>query len=210
MDSKHRIVCLLPIFALLLAFSWNLESCSSTAEESSVQLTRPEIRYLKNKCLLVRGDLLNGMEEGVWEYYYLDTMIHSRGSYRQGTRVGQWEFYAENGILKESGAYWYNDSLIQENLKADSFDLDFHQEIMESSEVPQYGGDMEIWGACPIDSGDFDDFMGGDDFGGEDFSVFLVRQNLKHGQWNYYDDKGKLIEVQQYAKGELVGTLKVD
>ncbi|MBL0019596.1 MAG: hypothetical protein IPP17_24980 [Bacteroidetes bacterium] len=55
-------------------------------------------------------------------------------------------------------------------MKADSFDLDFHQEIMESSEVPQYGGDMEIWGACPIDSGDFDDFMGGDDFGGEDFS----------------------------------------
>ena len=104
MHSKHWIVCLLPIFALLLAFSWNLESCSSNVEEPSVQSTRPEIRYLKNKCLLVRGDLVNGREEGVWEYYYLDTMIHSRGSYRQGTRVGQWEFYAENGTLKESGA----------------------------------------------------------------------------------------------------------
>ncbi len=159
----------------------------------------------------MRGDLLNGREEGVWEYYYLDTMI-PRGSYRQGTRVGQWEFYAENGILKESGAYWCNDSLIQENLKADSFDLDLDQKVTESSQVRQYPGDIEIWGSCPIDSGAFDNFddMVGEVFGFGGFSDIPIRQNLMHGPWNYYDAKGKLIEVQLYAKGELLSTLKVD
>lgn len=198
-----------PILVLVMAMAAIVASCSSHPDESTVKSNRPPLRHLQDKCLFVRGDLKDEREHGLWEYFYSDTTLHSKGEYDHGTRVGHWEFYSVDGILTESGSYWSNDSLILQNFKADSIEMEAHERLFKSSQAPKYAGDEGIWGVCPADTSGFDDFEGGDDFGGVEFGPFLVRVNIKHGPWYAYNEKGELLEIQFYEMGDLVSTQKM-
>ena len=42
----------------------------------------------------------NGKREGLWESYYRNGQLHTKGQYRKGKREGEWEFYYRNGQLE--------------------------------------------------------------------------------------------------------------
>ena len=44
----------------------------------------------------------NGKREGLWESYYRNGQLHTKGHYRKGKREGKWEFYYRNGQLAVS------------------------------------------------------------------------------------------------------------
>ena len=47
----------------------------------------------------------NGKREGLWESYYRNGQLHTKGFYRKGKREGEWEFYFRNGQLECKGTY---------------------------------------------------------------------------------------------------------
>ena len=47
----------------------------------------------------------NGKREGLWESYYRNGQLHTKGVYRKGKREGEWEFYFRNGQLECKGTY---------------------------------------------------------------------------------------------------------
>ena len=47
----------------------------------------------------------NGKREGLWESYYRNGQLHTKGQYRKGKREGEWEFYYRNGQLECKGYY---------------------------------------------------------------------------------------------------------
>ncbi|MCB9233890.1 MAG: hypothetical protein H6581_19695 [Bacteroidia bacterium] len=194
--TKSTIGCF--IAASLVLASCNLESGNNESKKPQTKL-----RFLKDKCLFVRGGLKNEREHGIWEYYFSDTTIHSKGEYNLGTRVGKWVFYSENGKLKETGQYWSDKEVIIENLKRDSLKLESDKQFFRNLKSPKYSGDEDIWGICSVDTAvEFDDFDLGDDIEIVGSVGYEMRQNYKHGIWKYYDYNGDLAEIEIFDKGK--------
>ena len=47
-----------------------------------------------------------GNRVGIWEHYYSDGNVHSKGIYVNGDREGIWEFYKESGELDYKFEYY--------------------------------------------------------------------------------------------------------
>jgi antitoxin component YwqK of YwqJK toxin-antitoxin module len=46
-----------------------------------------------------------GREQGYWEKYHTNGVLHYKGSYKNGLLVGMWEFYWPSGNLGAKGSY---------------------------------------------------------------------------------------------------------
>lgn len=55
--------------------------------------------YWDNGNLQSKGSYVNGLKEGYWEYYEDGNLI-SKGSYKNDLADGIWEYYYTNGRLK--------------------------------------------------------------------------------------------------------------
>jgi antitoxin component YwqK of YwqJK toxin-antitoxin module len=59
---------------------------------------------------IVDGERINqythdGKKTGIWEYYWDNGQLHSKGLFKNGKRDGIWESYHENGQLFSKGSY---------------------------------------------------------------------------------------------------------
>jgi antitoxin component YwqK of YwqJK toxin-antitoxin module len=71
-------------------------------EEGQVKKTE----LYRNGYLLSRGIIdKKGVYQGMWENYYLNGELKSKGSYENGKKVGKWEYYYQNGKLEQIGFY---------------------------------------------------------------------------------------------------------
>ena len=73
-------------------------------------------------------DIETGKKEGIWEDYYDDGQIYSKGSYVNDIKDGYWEYYWSNGSLCHKGNYkndvkegywenyWINGNLLRKEL----------------------------------------------------------------------------------------------
>jgi antitoxin component YwqK of YwqJK toxin-antitoxin module len=61
----------------------------------------------ENSCgkLLNKGEYVNGLEHGYWEYYWSDGQIMYKGNYNHGLSYGLWEYYRRDGILLNKGNF---------------------------------------------------------------------------------------------------------
>ena len=50
-------------------------------------------------------DINTGKKEGIWEEYYDNGKLWSKGSYKNGVLEGYWEYYHDNGQLMSKGLY---------------------------------------------------------------------------------------------------------
>jgi antitoxin component YwqK of YwqJK toxin-antitoxin module len=50
-------------------------------------------------------DINTGKKEGIWEHYYSNGQLMSKGLYKNGERDGIWEEYWNNGNLNSKGSY---------------------------------------------------------------------------------------------------------
>jgi hypothetical protein len=60
--------------------------------------------YWNNGNLYSKGSYKNGIKEGYWEYYK-DGQLDSKGSFKNGEWDGIWECYYSNGQLESKGSY---------------------------------------------------------------------------------------------------------
>ncbi len=56
------------------------------------------------------GMLKNGKKEGIWQSYFDDGRLASKGEFKNGERDGEWEFYKDDCNKKET-AYFKNGNL---------------------------------------------------------------------------------------------------
>ncbi len=61
--------------------------------------------YYKDGDLKSKGEYKNGEKEGVWEAYYKDGDLKSKGEYKNGEKEGVWEGYYKNKQLMRKGEY---------------------------------------------------------------------------------------------------------
>jgi antitoxin component YwqK of YwqJK toxin-antitoxin module len=61
--------------------------------------------YWDNGDLESKGSYKNGKEEGYWETYHYNGQLESKGNYMDGVRDGYWEIYFDNGNLWYKGGY---------------------------------------------------------------------------------------------------------
>jgi antitoxin component YwqK of YwqJK toxin-antitoxin module len=54
--------------------------------------------YWDNGNLQSKGSYVNGLKEGYWEYYEDGNLI-SKGLYKEGNKEGIWEYYNKDGSL---------------------------------------------------------------------------------------------------------------
>lgn len=59
--------------------------------------------YDETGKVIVQGEYIDGLEEGLWKYEYGD--IKEEGQYRSGMRNGEWKTYYDNGELSFVGSF---------------------------------------------------------------------------------------------------------
>ncbi len=145
-----------------------------------------------------------GKAEGEWKRYHKGGNFSAKLNYKGGALNGQATYYYENGKIKETGQYrsetfnfmisgmnvphlvesrtgvweYYHE---EGGLKArgefwfDDIPMRSPQEMLEAIESMESGEFMKPWKA-----------------------------DLRHGKWQYWDKKGKLVKEEIYEKGELL------
>ncbi len=59
--------------------------------------TQPFIQYHRDGSVWARGQMLDGVQEGYWEWVRKDGTIMRSGSFRAGKQVGEWTTYDREG-----------------------------------------------------------------------------------------------------------------
>jgi antitoxin component YwqK of YwqJK toxin-antitoxin module len=70
-------------------------------------------RYYFNGQLQSRGSYENDIKEGYWESYWSNGQLWSKGTYKNGKRDGIWEEYFSDGEFWYEGE-WNNDKYIRD------------------------------------------------------------------------------------------------
>ncbi len=61
--------------------------------------------YHPNKKLKAKGEYLDGVKNGKWDYFYDTGKIKEKISYHNGTPVGEYKVFSEKGTVIEKGKY---------------------------------------------------------------------------------------------------------
>ena len=63
------------------------------------------ILYFPNGNVEIKGKIIDGKNEGQWDYYYSNKSLESQGNFKNDLVDGKWVWYFPNGNLKEKGKY---------------------------------------------------------------------------------------------------------
>lgn len=191
--------------------------------------------FYKNGYLLKKGVIdKKGLYQGMWEEYYLNGKLKSKGAYKNGKKVGPWEYYFTNGKIEQKGKYDSNGRVSGEwNWYYENGNLLRREEFrrgVEDGELEEYMVDGKL-----ITKGEF--------FDGEKEGEWFYELNdhleqgkykygLRNGVWFhkypngkiafegayvegnpegkhlYYNEKGYLIKEENYSYGQKDGKWK--
>lgn len=71
-----------------------------------------EDREITLKTLLAKGHYVKGKKHGLFEEYYPDGKVKSRGEYKDDRPIGIWEYFHENGLPERTMQITETDTLI--------------------------------------------------------------------------------------------------
>ncbi len=57
----------------------------------------PYIKYHRDGSVWAKGQMLDGVQEGYWEWFRKDETIMRSGSFLEGKQVGEWITYDRDG-----------------------------------------------------------------------------------------------------------------
>lgn len=108
LDSR-KLILLLYITIVISMFS----TCSSVPVEiiddtyfkNNKPFTGIYLEKYENGNIQIRGDVLSGMADGLWQWYYENQSLEISGYYSQGKRHGQWTWYDKKGIMQKREYY---------------------------------------------------------------------------------------------------------
>lgn len=55
--------------------------------------------FHQDSSLWAKGELVDGVSDGYWEWFRKDGTKMSSGYFKQGQQVGEWTTYAKNGDI---------------------------------------------------------------------------------------------------------------
>jgi uncharacterized protein YdhG (YjbR/CyaY superfamily) len=61
--------------------------------------SKPHIEYHKDGSVLAKGNIVNGLPEGYWEWFRKDGSKMRSGYFKNGKQAGEWITYARNGEI---------------------------------------------------------------------------------------------------------------
>ncbi|PZR29059.1 MAG: hypothetical protein DI538_24325 [Azospira oryzae] len=134
-----------------------------------------------------KGTLLNGKEEGVWNYWWEDGELQATGSYVNGKEDSLWQFYDEEGV------HYQNSFFKKGFLHGPSVDL-FANGDTSAIRIYEYGrlnGPYQVYHEK-----------------GKLSERGTYRVDLMNGEWESYDDNNKLISKGTYKEGITAGEWK--
>ena len=76
-----------------------------TVRESGHYKKRPYEKFYENGQLEQKGNLINKVPNGLWEWFHKNGQLEQRRAYNNGEMDGLWESYYENGQLQLRGNY---------------------------------------------------------------------------------------------------------
>ncbi len=84
-------------------------------------------------------------KDGIWESWYLNQTLYSRGLYKNGAMEGEWNWYFENG-QKSSSEQYLNDSLLSFVFWDNHGNVSSTKGITKIETMPKFkGGDDELF-----------------------------------------------------------------
>lgn len=87
--------------------------------------------YADNK-LLSKQNYSNGLNDGMWVFYFENGKVQAKGRFDKGDREGKWKYYFENGNLKQIASY-------RNNLRHGKWELFNQDKELITSEIYENG-----------------------------------------------------------------------
>lgn len=185
--------------------------------------------------LLAKG-MIDEMErrQGMWEEYYVDGQLKSKGKYIDGKKIDEWEYFFNNGKLEQKGSYvneekfsglwtWYytnGEVLRKENFRKGMEDGIF-EEFTETGETITKGEYVDglkegVWFLEYGDHKEEGEYRNGERNGIWNYYYPTKKQNfqgnfidgLADGKHIYFYENGKLKKEEYYLMGTKVNTWK--
>lgn len=165
----------------------------------------------KNGYLLSIGIIdAEGLYQGMWENYYLNGKLKSKGEYLDGKKYGKWIYYFQNGKVEQEGYYdkngsftgtwkWYYDN--SQLLRTEEF-----RRGLEDGMLEEYDRNGKL-----ITKGEYFD---GEQEGEWFYELNDHREEGKYrygernGKWVHYYPNGKLSFEGSYVEGNPEGKHK--
>jgi len=167
-------------------------------------------RYVNSEYFLMgKGQLIDNKEEGTWEtkdsilgiktienykngerngYYYQwyrKENIIEEGNYEKNSRNGKWTIYATNKVVKKEVEY------------LNGYYFGLYTSYWPNGKIKEQGSYTQIEGKSGVTA--INQY-------GKSRTTFIKVNNLpvRNGNWNYYDEFGKLIKTKKFIKGKLI------
>jgi antitoxin component YwqK of YwqJK toxin-antitoxin module len=189
----------------------------------------------RNGYLLSKGVIdSEGLYQGMWENYYLNGELKSKGEYKDGKKYGKWIYYFRNGKVEQEGFYddnglytglwkWYFDdgSLLRKEEFRRGLEDGYLEEFDRSGELITKGeffdGEKEgEWFYELNDHREEGKYRYGERHG--NWNHYFTNGKLSfegsyvdgvpEGKHKYYNENGILIKEEEYSYGEKVGRWK--
>lgn len=186
----------------------------------------------RNGFLFKKGIIdKEGRYQGVWESYYLNGKLKSKGEYKDGKKVGKWKFYFTNGKLEQEGFFnsngeytgewkWYYEdgSLLRREDYRRGMEDGYMEEYDRSGNIISKGEylDGKREGEWVYELNDhketgkyrYDQKDGFWEFRHANGKIAFegnFLEGIPHGTHKYYNQEGVLIKEENYEYGEKDG-----
>lgn len=185
--------------------------------------------YNKKGVIIAKGAYLNSKKDGKWVYYFENGKKEQEGTFKDNQLSGEWNWYYANGQLRRKefynrqeqneGTVYEYDSLGNELTQGDYYngvrEGSWFYHVGDFKEVGSYSMGLEdgVWkhyyknGKLAF-MGEYSD---GEPKGKHVYYHLngLIKEEgkylggEKHGNWHEYNDRGELIQVIEYKRGEI-------
>ena len=147
--------------------------------------------FYENGLIRVEIDFYNHMYKGIYRKYFSTGKIEINGYYDYhesdslintwwSSKVGIWEYYFPDGKKKCLESYWSGLPIPKKYTVT-------NEEVLSGKLTAE---DIEKIPLLPNGEVDFGKY----------------ERSVKHGEWKYWNKKGKLVKIERYNKDKLVET----
>lgn len=189
----------------------------------------------KNGYLIKKGIIdKKGFAQGIWETYYLNGKLKSKGAYKNGKKFGKWTYYYSNDKIEQEGFYdengkytgewkWYYEDgslLRKENYRRgveDGMLVEYDRQGKLITEGEYYEGEKEgVWVYELNDHIENGKYRYGERDGNWEFKYPNGKlsfegkylEGIPDGKHKYYSKEGVLIREENYSYGKKDGKWK--
>lgn len=106
---KHSLnqkwICIILFFLFINCQEKSISSKNKITEIKQETKTGKFIEKYPNGSIKIKGDLVKGLRQGLWESFFENGVKWSESTYLFGVREGAYKIFYPNGKLKIHGAY---------------------------------------------------------------------------------------------------------